>query len=88
MMKDERDMATGELLTSRAASRQAAYKDRKREAGFKQKTIWIRAADYRAGTIAAELGSTNASQCPEQYDRLSWTLGYCEALERMNGRRK
>jgi len=87
-MKDERDMATGELLKSSAASRQAAYKDRKRKAGFQQKTLWVRADDFAAGVLAAELGSTNASQCPEKYDRLSWMLGYCEALERMHGGQK
>lgn len=87
-MRDQRDTGTGDLLSSGAAKRQAAYKARKREEGFQQKTVWVRKADFEAGILAAELGSTNASECPERYDRLSWMLGYCEALERMQGGRK
>jgi len=87
-MKDGKDKKTGDLLLSESASRQAAYKARKREAGFQQKTVWIRAADFQAGILAAELGSANASQCPEQYDRLSWMLGYCEAMEKTTRGRK
>ena len=50
--------------------------------GFKTKTVWIKQADYDAGKLAAELGSTNASDCPAERDRLSWMLGYCEHLEK------
>lgn len=87
-MRDQRDTGTGDLLLSGAAKRQAAYKERKRKDGFQQKTVWVRAADFQAGILAAQLGSTNASQCPEQYDRLSWMLGYCEAMEKTTRGRK
>lgn len=50
--------------------------------GFKSVTVWIKQADYDAGKLAAELGSTNASDCPTERDRLSWMLGYCEQLEK------
>jgi hypothetical protein len=50
--------------------------------GFKSVTVWLKQADYDAGKLAAELGSTNASDCPTERDRLSWMLGYCEQLEK------
>jgi len=81
-MKDNRDRATGDLLKSADARRQAEFKERQRAAGFAQKTVWVRKADYDAGKLAAELGSTNASDCPPDRDRLSWMLGYCEELNR------
>lgn len=64
------------------AERQAALKARRESAGFKRSTVWIKQADYDAGKLAAELGSTNASECPADRDRLSWMLGYCEHLDR------
>lgn len=81
-MKDPRDSKTGNLLTSSGAARQAALKARRQDEGFKRSTVWIKKADYDAGKLAAELGSTNASDAPEDRDRLSWMLGYCEHLER------
>jgi len=81
-MKDERDNKTGNLLRKPGADRQAALKARRQEAGFKRTTVWIKQADYDAGKLAAELGSTNASDCPQDADRLSWMLGCCEHLEK------
>lgn len=83
-MKDSRDRKTADLLTSPGARRQAALKARRKAEGFKRSTVWIKTADYEAGKLAAELGSTNASDCPPDRDRLSWMLGYCEELERFN----
>lgn len=82
MAKDTTDKSTGNLLTSSGARRQAALKARREADGFKRSTVWIKQADYDAGKLAAELGSTNASDCPENRDRLSWMLGYCEHLDR------
>ena len=81
-MKDTKDKKTGDLLTSRGAARQAALKERRITDGFKRSTVWIKQADYDAGKLAAELGSTNASECPTDRDRLSWMLGYCEHLDK------
>jgi hypothetical protein len=81
-MKDQKDRSTGDLLTTPGARRQAALKARREADGFKRSTVWIKQADYDAGKLAAELGSTNASDAPEDRDRLSWMLGYCEHLER------
>ena len=81
-MKDTRDKKTGNLLISPGAARQAALKTRREAEGFKRSTVWIKQADYDAGKLAAELGSTNASDCPTSRDRLSWMLGYCEHLDK------
>ena len=80
-MKDTKDNQTGNLLTTPNAARQAAFKARREADGFKRSTVWIKKEDYDAGKLAAELGSTNASECPTERDRLSWMLGYCETLE-------
>lgn len=81
-MKDPNDNKTGNILTSPGAKRQAKLKARREAEGFKRSTVWIKQADYDAGKLAAELGSTNASDCPTERDRLSWMLGYCEQLEK------
>ena len=81
-MKDERDTKTGNLITTPGARRQAELKTRRLAAGFKRTTVWIKHDDYDAGKLAAELGSTNASDCPANRDRLSWMLGYCEHLDK------
>ena len=81
-MKDSNDKSTGNLLRKPGAARQAALKARRQADGFKRSTVWIKQADYDAGKLAAELGSTNASDCPTDRDRLSWMLGYCEQLEK------
>ena len=81
-MKDKHDKATGNLLRKPGAVRQAALKARREADGYKRSTVWIKTADYDAGKLAAELGSTNASDCPVDRDRLSWMLGYCEHLDK------
>ena len=81
-MKDQRGSKTGNLLTSPGAGRQAALKARREAEGFKRSTVWIKRADYAAGKLAAELGNTNASDCPPERDRLSWMLGCCEHLDK------
>ena len=81
-MKDSRNKSTGNLLRKPGAARQTALKARREADGFKRSTVWIKQADYDAGKLAAELGSTNASDCPTSCDRLSWMLGYCEHLDK------
>ena len=88
-MKDKNDKVTGNLLRKPGAVRQAALKERRIAAGFKRTTVWIKQADYDDGKLAAELGSTTASDCPTDRDRLSWMLGYCEYLDKAaKGREK
>lgn len=82
-MKDKADKSTGNLLQTAGAKRQAEFKARKIAEGFKRSTVWIKQDDFLDGRTAAEFGSTNASDCPEGADRLSWMLGYCEELERV-----
>lgn len=82
MAQDSKDKTTGNLLAKPSAKRQAAFKARRLAEGFKRTTVWIKEADYTAGKLAAELGSTNASDCPADRDRLSWMLGYCEHLDK------
>lgn len=81
-MRDIKDTKTADMLQTRGAARQAALKARREANGFKRSTVWIKTADYDAGKLAAELGSTNASDCPTGRDRLSWMLGYCEHLDK------
>ncbi len=81
-MKDTRDTKTKNLLTTPGATRQAALKARREAEGFKRSTVWIKTADYEAGKYAAEMGSTNASDCPIDRHRLSWMMGYCEHLDK------
>lgn len=76
------DKKTGDLLASSGARRQAEFKARKLAEGYKRSTVWLKQADYDAGLLAAQLGSTNASDCPPDRDRLSWMLGYCAELDR------
>jgi hypothetical protein len=83
-MKDKNDKSTGNLLSSPGAKRQAALKARRESDGLKRLTVWIKQADFEAGQLAAELNSTNASECPLNRDRLSWMLGYCKHLEKAN----
>lgn len=58
--------------------------DSRRTEGFSPLTVWVKMDDYRAGYDAAQLGSTNASSCPSERDRVSWTMGYCAWLDRLD----
>lgn len=87
MARQKEDTRTRQLQlhASSGAKRQAELKARREAEGYKRTTVWVRQIDYDAGIEAAELGSTNASDCPPGRDRLSWMMGYCAALERMGG---
>lgn len=86
----EQQKVTGEIVALLQANhfrrpnavRQAALKIRREAAGFKRTTVWIHQPSFDAGKLAAELGSTNASGCPPEHDRMSWMLGYCEHLDK------
>lgn len=52
-MKDRRDKQTGDLLRSPGAGRQAAYADRQRAAGRRQRSMWL--TDDEAAAVAALL---------------------------------
>lgn len=52
-MRDRHDRQTGDMLKSPAASRQAAYAERQREAGRKQRSYWL--TDVEAEAVSALL---------------------------------
>jgi len=52
-MRDRHDRQTGDMLKSPAANRQAAYAERQREAGRKQRSYWL--TDSEADAVAALL---------------------------------
>lgn len=52
-MRDKHDRATADLLKTPAANRQAAYADRQRQAGRKQRSYWL--TDDEAAAVAALL---------------------------------
>lgn len=81
-MPSLKDTKTGDLFASVAARGQAAYKARMTSAGFRQKNIWIRSADYERGIIDARNGAFAINQLPDSVDRLSWVIGYYQELER------
>ncbi|EGH97152.1 hypothetical protein [Pseudomonas syringae] len=58
--------------------RQRAYKERQREAGFKQQTLWIHSATEQAGKRAAKEGKPCDPVGSEH--ELSWVVGW--AIER------
>lgn len=52
-MKDQNDKQTGDLLASPGARRQAAYAERQRAAGRRQRSMWL--TDDEAAAVAALL---------------------------------
>lgn len=52
-MRDPKDRQTRDLLRSPGASRQAAYADRQRAAGRRQRSMWL--TDDEAAAVAALL---------------------------------
>jgi hypothetical protein len=54
--------------------RQRAYKERQREAGFKQQTLWIHMETHEEGQQAARDGKPLEPM--ESKDPLSWAAGW------------
>lgn len=52
-MRDKNDRGTGDLLKSPAANRQAAYAEKQRAAGRRQRSYWL--TDSEAEAVAALL---------------------------------
>jgi len=78
-MKDQHDTKTDDLLKTPNARRQAAFKARMREQGYKQKQIWLHEASYESGYQAGQLGGgTVADFPPGLVDKKSWVLGYAD----------
>lgn len=77
-MKQPEDTRTGDLFRSANARRQAAFKARWIEAGWKRKTLWVNEADFVLGMKAAQAKRGSA---PSGVDRRSWFLGFAEGLE-------
>ncbi len=59
-MKDSRDKKTGNLLASSGAKRQAAYAERQRALGRRQRSYWL--TDVEAEQVAAFLEQLRAGQ--------------------------
>lgn len=59
-MKDAKDKKTGDLLASPAARRQAAYVERQRASGRRQRGYWL--TDAEAEQVAALLEQLRASE--------------------------
>lgn len=57
-----------------AADRQRIYKDRQREAGFRQTTVWIHGETEEEGKQAARAG--HPLEPMESKDPLSWAAGW------------
>lgn len=86
-MKQREDTKTGNLLASANARRQAAFKARWIEAGWKRKTLWVIGDDYDVGERAGRqrfnlygLRWPIAPEVPEGVHPASWLLGYAEGL--------
>lgn len=47
-MRDQNDRATGDLLRSPVATRQAAYADRQRALGRRQRVFWLTGPEIEA----------------------------------------
>lgn len=83
-MQDPHDNKTATLLPSSGAARQAAYKNRLRAEGFKQRTVWIRPEDWQAGFDAGEAGR-KSSPTPDGIDGFSWSSGWIEGDAKRRG---
>lgn len=78
-MQDKNDTKTGNLFLTPNAKRQAAFKSKMREAGYKQKQIWMHEKSYELGFKAGEMGSGTISDFPANLkDKKSWALGYID----------
>lgn len=65
---------TDEKKTKTTADRQREFRERQREAGFKQQTLWIHAATQEEGKQAARQGKPLEPM--ESKDPLSWAAGW------------
>lgn len=58
-MRDKHDRGTADLLKTPAANRQAAYAERQRQAGRKQRSYWL--TDDEAAAVTALLEQLRGS---------------------------
>lgn len=83
-MKDSHDNKTGDMLKGKYPETnrrgQAAYKERMREAGYKQVTVWVKEDSREAGRLAG-LNSTKPMPEAAQDDPLGWSLGFAEGFK-------
>jgi hypothetical protein len=63
-----------------AADRQRLFKDRQREAGFRQTTVWIHGETEEEGKQAAREGKPLKPMASK--DPLSWAAGWISEKER------
>lgn len=83
-MRDKRDNKTMNLLASKNALTQAAYKARMREAGYKQTAVWIHQESYARGVETAQNGGL-LTDFTDADDASSFAAGFCSvavALEK------
>lgn len=83
-MKDSHDNRTGDMLKGKASETnrrgQAAYKERMREAGYKQVTVWVKEDSREAGRLAG-LESDKPMPVAAQDDPLGWLVGFAEGFK-------
>ena len=75
-MKEKRDNKTLNLLASKNAQTQAAYKARMREKGFKQKVVWIHEESFARGVETAKSGGL-LTDFTDTDDAASFAAGFC-----------
>lgn len=76
IMKDKSDNKTLNLLASKNAQIQAAYKARMRAQGYKQKAVWIHEESYRNGVETAKSGGLLTDFSADD-DAASFAAGFC-----------
>lgn len=81
-MKQREDTKTGNLLASANARRQAAFKARWTDAGWRRLSLWVNEKDFAAGKKAARDGRSAYPGSPifDGVDLRSWMLGFAEGL--------
>jgi len=75
-MKDAADNKTRNLLQNKNAERQAAFRERMKRGGYKQKLLWTHDESYKRGADAARSGSL-LTDFPDDCDAESWAAGFC-----------
>jgi hypothetical protein len=74
MAKDKSDTKTRDMITSKNASNQRIFKERMRNKGYTQKTLWIHKESFEAGK--------NGIEFKQEMDYLSHVLGSVELNEK------
>jgi hypothetical protein len=83
MAKDKHDSRTGNLFLNKNAVNQQAFKQKKRDAGFVQKTLWVHKASFDQGLIDGANGLVTPGIEDESVtDFVSWKIGQMQGKEK------